>query len=471
MNSPKEVLEKLEACDFEALRGLFESEWLDAKETPYHLDAAPQKRELAKDVTALANAGGGVIVLGFDCEKLQTKAGERINKVCPFPVSLVDPKRYSQILADLVHPPPHGVTVLVFENSAKDGNGVAAIVIDKAVMSEGPYLVGKMVDENDLSIGSYFGYFERRRDTTPPISIPRIQQQLSAGMQWASIDQRLQAIKANMASWGKAGPSALRPGITDAVRKERLAAARIAVARHEEPLVYYMANAEGDCDFPTLFKSHSERVVRLIANPPQLRQHGFKIWADRTSAIVEGRLRRNMIAGNRLLELWRDDDFIFIGEGDEDFLGWSVGDTSKSPIHINNFVLSEATLHFCWLMQWIFEEAEPKPSVLRLTFGFDNLTRPSGPATLRDAPESRFPGGHLQQASEKHAEVHCLAEWDGYDPARIAYLLIEKIYHWFGFDSQSIPFVDNGAPELKLDAVKLVERSLPNELSDAPGYF
>jgi hypothetical protein len=108
MNSPKDVLEKLEAGDFDSPIGLLESEWLDAKETPYHLENHKQKLELAKDVTAMANASGGIIVLGFDCEKQATTAGEQIVKVSKFAVSLIDPSKYNQILADLVHSPPHG---------------------------------------------------------------------------------------------------------------------------------------------------------------------------------------------------------------------------------------------------------------------------------------------------------------------------------------------------------------------------
>jgi predicted HTH transcriptional regulator len=81
MTTPKEVLEKLETGDFDALIGLMESEWLDAKETPYHLDTPKQKLEIAKDVTAMANASGGIIVIGFDCEKQPTTAGEQISKV------------------------------------------------------------------------------------------------------------------------------------------------------------------------------------------------------------------------------------------------------------------------------------------------------------------------------------------------------------------------------------------------------
>ena len=461
MTTPKEVLEKLEAGDFAALIGLMEGDWLDAKETPYILETQKQKLELAKDVTAMANAGGGLIVIGYDCEKQPTTAGEQIVEVKPFSLSLVDPDKWNQILANLVHPPPHGVTVRVF--AGQDGKGVAAIVIDAAALPEKPYIVSKMLDEEGGNIGSYFGYFQRKRDKTPPITSASIQQQLSAGMQWSSIDQRLQAIEATLAGWGKPGPPAKRPAITDAIRKERLTVARIAVGRHDEPLVYYTANAEGDCDFPTLFQSRSELLVRLVDRPPELRRQGFEVEAGDYSEIVQGKLRRNLLAGQRVIELWRDGMFIYIAPGDEDFLGWRMGGSDK-PIHINNFVLAESVLVFCWLVKFVFGEADPKPSVLRLSVGFDNLTRPAGPATLRDAPESRFPGGHLRKAPDGAVEVHYPAELEGYDAARMAYLLIEEIYHWFGFDSQAIPYVDKSGPLPRLDATKIIEKPSPTEL-------
>ncbi len=182
---------------------------------------------------------------------------------------------------------------------------------------------------------------------------------------------------------------------------------------------------------------------------------------------MQGQLRRNLLQRYRLIELWHDGLFIYIAQGDEDFLGWRMGGENR-PIHINNFVLAESILVFCWLMKFIFEEADPKPSVLRLGVGFDNMTRPSGSATLRDAPESRFPGGHLRQAPQKRIEVHQLAEWNSYDPTRLSYLLIEEIYHWFGFESQAVPFVDRAGPTPKLDAAKIIERPLPTEVP--PGY-
>lgn len=479
MTSPREVLDNLAACDFGALVGLFESEWLDAKETPYVFkspdkgrnDAA--KRELAKDVTALANAGGGVIVLGFDCEKLRTTAGERISKVSPFPISLIDRMQYSQILAKLVHPAPHGVDVLVFENAAKDGKGVAAIIVDKAVMGPGPYLVGKTVDENEANIGSYFGYFERKRDFTPLVSIATIQQRLAAGLQWASLHEHLTSIEAKIDALTPSHKfSPVSTPVPKREREDRIRKARIAAERDDEPLMYFSAVSENACAFPTLFRSHSERVVRLIESPPQLRQQGFEIWADRTSAIIEGRLRRNVIPGHRLIELYEDGEFIFIGEGDEDFLGWRVHGNPNAPIHISNFVLSEATLHFCWLMRWIFEEAEPKPSVLRLALGFANLNRESGPATFRNTPEGQVRGlEYPKPAPSPDREFYELAEWDTYEPAHLAYKLLENVYHWFGYESSSMPYVNNTGPVPKLNALMLVESPLPIHPPPTSGYM
>ena len=465
MDHAREILEKLTARDFDALIGVAESVWLDAKDRPYVFDTTKQRLELAKDVSALANAVGGIIVLGFDTARDPLTAGERISEVRPFPVNMVDPDRYRKIVHEYVYP-PLDIAVTVFE--AADGKGVAAIVVEGAASK--PYIVGKMMDETGQSIGAHFGFFERKQDVIPPVSVARIQQQLAAGQQWTSIDQRLQAIESNISSWGKKGPPVMSTGITEKIRSERLKAARIAVERDDAPLVYFMASAEGECDFPTLFRSRAERVVRLIEKPPQLREQGFEIWAGDTSAILLGRMRRNMLAGHRLIELWKDGLFIFIAPGDEDFLGWRMGGGDR-PIHIRNFVLAESILAFCWLMKFIFEEADPKPPVLRLTVGFDNLTRPSGAATLSTAPEGRMTFlGNTRSAPGPQLEVYQLADLADYDPEHLCFLLMADIYHWFGYDSMSVPYVDQSGPKAKLSAVAIIGSPLPDTVA-TPDYF
>lgn len=465
MNNAQDVLDKLAAGEFKALIGIAESVWLDAKECPYVLDTTKQKLEIAKDVSALANAAGGVIVLGFDTTRDPLTAGERISEVRRFPISMADPDRYRKIVHEYVYP-PLDIIVRVFSDA--DGKGVAAILVDGAASK--PYIVSKMIDDAGQNIGAHFGYFERKQDVIPPVSVPRIQQQLAVGQQWTTIEQRLQAIEANITSWSKSGSPVKSARITERVLKDRLKAARIAVERDDAPLVYYMASPEGECDFPTLFRSRGERVVSLIERPPQLRPQGFEIWAGDISEILHGRLRRNMLAAHRLIELWKDGLFIFIAPGDEDFLGWRMGGGDR-PIHISNFVLAESILTFCWLMKFIFEEADPKPPALRLTVGFGNLTRPSGPATLSTAPEGRmrFPG-NTRAASGPSLEVYQLAELGDYDSERLAYLLMADLYNGFGYDSMSVPYINLSDPKPKLKAAAITGSDLPGAVPTAD-YF
>jgi len=51
---------------FDRLMGIAEDEQLDFKRSPYQLAEDRQKMELAKDISALANAGGGLILIGIE---------------------------------------------------------------------------------------------------------------------------------------------------------------------------------------------------------------------------------------------------------------------------------------------------------------------------------------------------------------------------------------------------------------------
>ena len=65
VDNQHELLLALERRDYDSILGTAESEQIDFKEAPYQLDSPRQRWELAKDVAALANARGGLIVLGF----------------------------------------------------------------------------------------------------------------------------------------------------------------------------------------------------------------------------------------------------------------------------------------------------------------------------------------------------------------------------------------------------------------------
>ena len=79
--------------------------------------------------------------------------------------------------------------------------------------------------------------------------------------------------------------------------------------------------------------------------------------------------------------------------------------------------------------------------------------------------------GQPHPAPSADREFFEFAEWDTYGPAQLAYKLLKNVYVWFGFNSDGMPYVDKSGPEPKLDAVKLIEKPLPTDPPETPGYY
>jgi hypothetical protein len=94
----------------EDLLGLAECAWLDAKGGIYRLDTPAGPEELAKDVTAFANARtGGLLLVGFGTRKEHD--GEILDQVRPVPRSLVDLDRHRKLIRERVIPSPRDASV------------------------------------------------------------------------------------------------------------------------------------------------------------------------------------------------------------------------------------------------------------------------------------------------------------------------------------------------------------------------
>jgi hypothetical protein len=91
-----------------ALVGQPESTWLEVKRKPYDLEREEQRIEIAKDIAAFANAGGGLIIFGFST---RSRSGvDVITRARSIDTSSVSPQRYSQIVRARVFPMPEKLT-------------------------------------------------------------------------------------------------------------------------------------------------------------------------------------------------------------------------------------------------------------------------------------------------------------------------------------------------------------------------
>ncbi len=105
MLSVDEIEKVLAYGDFDHLIGVIEDERLECKSGPYTLENDHQKLELAKDVSALANSGGGIILIGAKTEKDPAHLGDEIKEIRPFVQALIDTERYQNVVGDWVFPP------------------------------------------------------------------------------------------------------------------------------------------------------------------------------------------------------------------------------------------------------------------------------------------------------------------------------------------------------------------------------
>lgn len=82
--SVDEAISILTSGDFAKLEGVIEDTQIEFKATPYQLDQESAKHELAKDVSALANSHGGIILIGFRTNKDRSAAVEYVDECREF---------------------------------------------------------------------------------------------------------------------------------------------------------------------------------------------------------------------------------------------------------------------------------------------------------------------------------------------------------------------------------------------------
>lgn len=127
----------LRAGHTQAVAGQPESGWLEAKSQTWALDTPSGKAEAAKDLTALANADGGLVLI----PARTTQEGDRelIDEVRPMPLERFSETQLRDVIASWTFPPLRGVEVDVVDSG--DGRGYAVISVAAHRPEDWPHLV------------------------------------------------------------------------------------------------------------------------------------------------------------------------------------------------------------------------------------------------------------------------------------------------------------------------------------------
>jgi len=467
--TPDQITAILLSSKLEDIVGAAETIDVEFKTAPYQLGQDYAKQELAKDVTALANAQGGVIVIGATTEPDPTHPTDRVIAISPFPATLIQIQRYYDVLHDWTYPSVEGVDINWFPTANDAQRGMASIRVIQHSLANTPYLTTRFVSADGKLSTVVFAYFERKRAGVQHRSVQQIHSLLRAGSRNAEITDQLDSISAALEEiristppLTTAGSGGLETNMLPQPAAQsgpqlasgnnwreltnrahvRLRDAIIAADLVDNPVLAFAAFPLTITTVPDLFKSQQTSVVQLLANPPKIRSKGFDLETDdRSAKNIQGKLRR---AGgkNKVLDLWRDGMLVFVVQGGRWFLCWPPN--YQGNLVLNAMVLAESSFLFARLLTKLLNHMEPRPAHLGLITFLDNLNEGGRPAVLR--PEWRhqvpFVSTTGPEAPDSGASFERSVASTVHE-GRIAFELIAPVYEWFSIDHEQIPYTES----------------------------
>lgn len=177
---------------FEAFLGSAERQHFEAKRfAGYDLDSSAGRYELVKDVSAMANGGGGFLVLGLATEK--DAAGPDVVRGLDLrPESGFPWQRIAPIVRN--HTFPRLRSAVAWVPFKRDPTlGAVIIRVPSFRPSLGRHLIIKPFDDGSAAGGFVFGYAERAVSVTITWDAERAAQILRNGT--SSVAQRLEALE------------------------------------------------------------------------------------------------------------------------------------------------------------------------------------------------------------------------------------------------------------------------------------
>jgi hypothetical protein len=446
----------LQTGEFDRLIGAVEDDQFECKSAPYQLDNERDKLELAKDVSALANSVGGVLLIGVQTEKSPTHFGDEVRRVRPFGQALVNLEQIAQLVGNWVYPPMHDLHIGWHPSQADRARGIVAIRVGADAVKERPYLVSRMLDPADRVLGAMVGYFERVRAGATWTGAERLRDLLKDGMRFGELHQRLQSIEDAVRN--VAAPPPLPPAFTEGEVYQRLERARAAVNLVATPTFALTAWSTAPSVFPTLFQSRTTEVVRLLESPPRLRPGGFGLPRRRTSEILAGELRRVAVPESSVVDIWRDGLVVFVTRGDDGHLCWAMNSNAETGLRINNLALTETTYGFADFALLVLRQAVPLPTQIQVQLWLLGMTTNGGvPSNLNPHPPNPFFTDDMRPApSASHmARTEVGIETS---PGALAHILLSDLYAWFGFEQEDMPYVNAQAQPIEIDPTEIQRR-------------
>jgi predicted HTH transcriptional regulator len=188
------IIQSAESGKFTELIGLHEDEHFEAKgKTPYDLDTAAGRYELAKDVSSFANADGGLIVIGLEHEKETDRAVDIVRGLQLIAQADFNAAQYEGIVRNNVYPTIQGIEIRWIADENGSGLGVGVIRVPQQSPESKPFIISQVVEGGAYLKQIVVGFALRSGSDSNPLTPKQMQQNLKKGMD--PLSQRLSRIE------------------------------------------------------------------------------------------------------------------------------------------------------------------------------------------------------------------------------------------------------------------------------------
>lgn len=231
----------------------------------------------------------------------------------------------------------------------------------------------------------------------------------------------------------------------------------------KRPVFVFTARPKEKAKLPGLFGDGP--IQRLLEEPGGLRHAGWDLRTNGQAQIVKGEYLEASL-GDKTVRLYEDGMLFARVPGDEDYLGWAATDSPTTPFaskpRLNPLSLLEFTFNFVDFYLRISEHLVPAAKTYTLHVSIRNAKvgekmlymNPYGLNTIeRLSNRNQYPAPGDAGDISTDVDAHTLQG----QPSRAAYLLVERIYLWFGVPPSKIPYTV-GETENKVLDVDVMRR-------------
>jgi len=170
----------IESGKFDRLIDMPEGPVLEVKGTPYDLDKAADRYELAKDVSSLANSQGGYLLLGLRTRRAPDAAIDVIEALAPIPEAAFPVGQYEGVIRSHVYPEIQGLGA-GWRKLANSNDGIGIVHVPAQHPDLGPFLIVKVVADEEYLKQVVVGYAERTGSSNEPLPTRKLHAALKKG--------------------------------------------------------------------------------------------------------------------------------------------------------------------------------------------------------------------------------------------------------------------------------------------------